>query len=86
VAVVGVHHRARWRLPVDTAGNVAHQKEEQETVNQREAARRQQLIVDTLHGLKLILTTNLIQELDPAQEEALKLLLGMGVLKMEVEL
>jgi hypothetical protein len=55
-------------------------------MNQREAARRQQLITDTLHGLKVILTTNLIQELDPAQEDTLKLLLGMGVLKMEVEL
>ena len=55
-------------------------------MNQREAKRRQQLITDTLHGLKLILTTNLHQELDPGQEETLKLLLGMGVLKMEVEL
>ena len=84
--MVGVHPRARNRLPVAAARNAAHQKEKQEAVNQREAKRRQQLITDTLHGLKLILTTNLHQELDPGQEETLKLLLGMGVLKMEVEL
>lgn len=55
-------------------------------MNQREAARRQKIIHDTLTGLGEILTTNLLQELNPEQEEVLKKLLGLGVLKMGVEI
>ena len=54
--------RARWK----------------EHVNQREANRRQQLIVDTLHGLRMLFTTNLAQELDPVQEAELIRLLALG--------
>lgn len=55
-------------------------------MNAREAKRRQQLIVDTLYGLKQILTTNLIQELDPEQEDSFKDLVGLAVHKGMVEL
>lgn len=47
-------------------------------MNQREAARRQKLITDTLAGLHEILTTNLRQELDRSQEQELKELLSLG--------
>lgn len=57
-----------------------------EHMDAREAKRRQQLIVDTLFGLKQILTTNLAQELDPAQEEEFKHLISVAVNKGMVEL
>ena len=47
-------------------------------MNAREASRRQQLIVDTLYGLRQIFTTNLAQELDPIQEAELVRLLNLG--------
>lgn len=55
-------------------------------MNAREAKRRQQMITDTLFGLKQILTTNLLQELDPEQEDLLKNLIELGVHKLEVEI
>ena len=48
-------------------------------MNQREAARRQQVIRDTIRGLREILTTNLRQELDPHQETELAQLMNMAV-------
>lgn len=62
--------RARWK----------------EHMNAREAKRRQQVITDTLFGLKQILTTNLLQELDPEQEQLFKDLLELGVLKLNVQI
>ncbi len=55
-------------------------------MNAREARRRQQMITDTLYGLKQILTTNLIQELDPDEERLLGDLICLGVHKLNVEL
>lgn len=55
-------------------------------MNQREAARRQKVIRQTLLGLEEILTTNLLQELAPEEEIRLQDLLELGVHKMEVEL
>jgi hypothetical protein len=57
-------------------------------MNQREARRRQQLIENTLAGMKAILIDDktLLQELDPLQEERFKDLLELGVLKMGVQL
>lgn len=43
------------------------------------------MITDTLFGLKQVLTTNLIQELDPDQEELLKDLICIGIHKLGVE-
>lgn len=57
-------------------------------MNARTAAKRQQLIWNTLIGLKAILVddTTLLQELDPDQEQLLKDLVEMAVHKMEIEL
>lgn len=49
-----------------------------EHMDAREAKRRQQMIVDTLFGLKQIFTTNLVQELDPMQEAEMIQLLALG--------
>lgn len=49
-----------------------------EHMDAREANRRQQLIVDTLYGLRMIFTTNLVQELDPLQEAEMIRLLALG--------
>jgi len=64
-----------WHTPTD-AQRKARWKEH---MNQREAARRQQVIRDTIRGLREILTTNLRQELDPHQETELAQLMNMAV-------
>ncbi len=57
-------------------------------MNQREAKRRQQLIWDTLIGMKALLVddTTLLQEMDPDQERLFKDLVGIAVHKDLVEL
>jgi hypothetical protein len=54
-------------------------------VNQREAARRQRVIAETLAGLREIFTTNLHQEMDLRQELEMETLLRLGAHKMELE-
>lgn len=52
-------------------------------MNIREAVRRQKLIVNTLAGLREILTTNLHQQMDPLEEEELTELLDLWREKRE---
>lgn len=64
--------RARWK----------------EHMNAREAKRRQQLIHDTLFGLRAMLTEDqtLLQEMDPDQEQAFKDLIELAVHRGIVEI
>ena len=55
-------------------------------MNAREATRRQKVITAALTGLREVLSTNLLQELDPDQEKLLKQLIELGVHKLNVEL
>lgn len=57
-------------------------------MNAREARQRQQLIENTLAGLKAILVDDktLLQELDPRQEERLKILVGLAAHKGYIDL
>lgn len=57
-------------------------------MNARVARQRQQLIWNTLTGLKALLIDDktLLQELDPEQERLLKDLIELGVHKLDVEI
>lgn len=84
-------HVRRWHAEAGWHGYHTPSREQirarwKEHMDAREARRRQQTITDTLHGLRLILTTNLIQELDPEQEELFKDLIELGVHKLGVEI
>ena len=52
-------------------------------MNIREAVRRQKVIVNTLAGLREILTTNLHQQMDPLEEEELTELMDLWREKRE---
>lgn len=56
-------------------------------MNQRQARQRQQLIENTLAGLKALMEDQtLLAELDPGQEVKLKLLMGLAAHKGYIQL